>query len=87
MKAIPATTANQDFNRYLDMAQTEPVVVTQNNRPVAITISIEDAREFIDYKVAHGIKSGLQDIEEGRTNELTPDYAKSMKKRFQSQTK
>ena len=87
MKAIPATMANKEFNRYLDMVQTEPVVVTQNNRPVAVTISIEDAQEFIDYKVAQGIKSGLQDVEEGRIAELTPDYAKNMKARFQSQTK
>ena len=37
MKTMTASVASKEFGRYLDAAQHEPVVITKQNRPVAIT--------------------------------------------------
>ncbi len=39
--------AKNHFGEFLDSARREPVVVTKNDRPVAIMISIEDAQETL----------------------------------------
>jgi prevent-host-death family protein len=43
MKTIHARDAKTRFGELLDSMQREPVVITKNNRPVGIMISIEDA--------------------------------------------
>lgn len=43
MKVMSARDAKNHFGEFLDAARREPVVVTKNNRPVGIMISIEDA--------------------------------------------
>lgn len=43
MKTITARDARTRFGELLDSMQREPVVITKNNRPVGIMISIEDA--------------------------------------------
>ena len=43
MKTITARYAKTRFGELLDSMQREPVVITKNNRPVGIMISIEDA--------------------------------------------
>ncbi|MDP2432885.1 MAG: type II toxin-antitoxin system prevent-host-death family antitoxin [Pseudomonadota bacterium] len=43
MKAMTAREAKNRFGEFLDMARREPVIVTKNDRPVGIFISIEDA--------------------------------------------
>lgn len=43
MKTITARDAKTRFGELLDSMQREPVVITKNNRPVGIMISIEDA--------------------------------------------
>ncbi len=43
MKVMSAREAKNHFGEFLDAARREPVVVTKNDRPVGIMISIEDA--------------------------------------------
>ncbi len=47
MKIIPAREAKNRFGEFLDAARREPVVVTKNDRPVGIMISIEDAADTL----------------------------------------
>ena len=51
MKIMTARDAKNHFGEFLDSARREPVVVTKNDRPVGIMISIEDAQEtpFADF--------------------------------------
>ena len=47
MKVMPAREAKNRFGEFLDAARREPVVVTKNDRPLAIMISIEDAADSL----------------------------------------
>ena len=40
MKTITAAAAKNAFGKFLDMARREPVVVTKNDRPVGVFLSI-----------------------------------------------
>lgn len=73
MKTMSASVASKEFGRFIDIVQHEPVVITKQNRPVALTISIQDAEEFFNYKVEAGIQRGLDDVAAGRYEEMTPE--------------
>ena len=45
MKTMTASAASKEFGRYIDTVQREPVIITKQNRPVAVTLSIEDRSE------------------------------------------
>ena len=45
MKIMSARDAKNYFGEFPDSARREPVVVTRNDRPVGIMISIEDAAD------------------------------------------
>lgn len=47
MKVMTARDAKNHFGEFLDAARREPVVVTKNDRPVGIMISIEDAADTL----------------------------------------
>jgi prevent-host-death family protein len=47
MKTISAREAKNRFGEFLDAARREPVLVTKNDRPVAIMISVEDAADTL----------------------------------------
>jgi prevent-host-death family protein len=47
MKTITAAEAKNSFGRFLDAAQREPVVVTKNNRPVGVFLSMQDLEDTI----------------------------------------
>lgn len=47
MKVMTARDAKNHFGEFLDSARREPVVVTKNDRPVGIMISIEDAKDTL----------------------------------------
>ena len=47
MKTMTARDAKTHFGELLDAMQREPVLVTKNNRPVGIMISIEDAADTL----------------------------------------
>jgi prevent-host-death family protein len=44
MKAITAADAKNAFGVFLDTVQREPVVVTKQNRPVGVMISMQDIK-------------------------------------------
>lgn len=60
MKVMTARDAKNHFGEFLDSARREPVVVTKNDRPVAIMISVENAADtlfsdfFIDNESGYG---------------------------------
>jgi len=84
MKTMTATSASKEFGLYLDTVQREPVIVTKQNRPVAVTISIEEATELFQLRIDAGLGRGLDDVEKGNFQELTEDYSREMKKRFKA---
>lgn len=47
MKFMTARDVKNHFGEFLDTSRREPVVVTKNNRPVGVMISIEDAAETL----------------------------------------
>jgi prevent-host-death family protein len=47
MKTMTAAKAKNNFGQLLDSAQREPVVITKNDRPVGILMSIEDFEDKI----------------------------------------
>lgn len=47
MKTMTAVEAKNGFGRYLDAVQREPVIITKKDRPVAVTISFEDAEDIV----------------------------------------
>jgi prevent-host-death family protein len=48
MKTFTAKEAKTHFGEFLDAMQREPVMVTKNNRPVGVMLSMDDPRmEFI----------------------------------------
>ena len=70
MKTMTASVASKEFGRYLDSALREPVIVTRQNRPVAVTLSFEDWKELTQLRIERGLSEGLEDIEHGRFEEI-----------------
>jgi len=70
MKTMTASVASKEFGRFLDTVQREPVVVTKKNRPVAVTVSLQDWEELTRMRIDQGIAKGLEDIEAGRFEEM-----------------
>ena len=70
MKTMTASVASKAFGQYLDSALREPVVITKQNRPVAVTVSFQDWEELIQLKIERGIAQGLEDIKHGRFETL-----------------
>jgi prevent-host-death family protein len=71
MKTMTASIASKEFGRYLDAAQREPVIVTKKNRPVAVTVSFQDWEELTKLRIERGLAQGLDDIENGRFEEVS----------------
>ena len=71
MKTMTASVASKEFGRYLDAAQREPVIVTKKNRPVAVTVSFQDWEELTKLRIESGLAQGLDDIENGRFEEVS----------------
>lgn len=47
MKMMSAVEAEKSFGHYLDVVQNEPVIITKNDCPVALTLSFEDAEDLL----------------------------------------
>lgn len=47
MKTMTAKEAKLRFGEFLDTMQREPVIITKNNRPVGIMLSIQDATDTL----------------------------------------
>ncbi len=86
MKTMTASVASKEFGRYLDTAQREPVIVTKKNRPVAVTVSLEDWEELTGFRVEQGIMSGLADIEAGRFEEMSSGSTEARIARFKARS-
>lgn len=57
MKIMTARDVKNHFGEFLDSAQREPVLVTRNNRPVGIMISVEDAADSFAAHIRSGEKA------------------------------
>lgn len=75
MKVMTARDAKNHFGEFLDSARREPVVVTKNDRPVGIMISVEDAADtlFADLFV-EGIRIRRMAFWEGIHNDGSREY-------------
>ena len=87
MKTMTASAASKEFGRFIDTVQHEPVVITKQNRPVAVTLSMQDAEELFQYRVEAGIEKGLLDVKQGRVSPFTPAFADELKQKFRAQAK
>lgn len=47
MKVMTAAEAKNAFGQFLDAAQREPVLVTKQNRPVGVFLSMQDLEDTI----------------------------------------
>lgn len=87
MKTISAREAKNHFGKFLDASRREPVIVTKNNCPVGIMISIEDAVDtlipemFMDKETGYDewltakVTNTLKRVESSSTTLLTHDEA------------
>ena len=87
MKTMTASAASKEFGFYIDTVQHEPVVITKQNRPVAITISIQEAERLFKDRVDSGIQRGLDDVAAGRYAEMTSEYLETMREKFKAKIK
>ncbi len=87
MKTMTATSASKEFGYFLDTVQREPVLITKQSRPVAITLSIAEAKELFQLRIDAGINKGLEDVAAERFQELTEQYSEEMKARFRSRAR
>ncbi|MFV8826045.1 type II toxin-antitoxin system Phd/YefM family antitoxin, partial [Thauera sp. WH-2] len=87
MRVMTAREAKNRFGEFLDASRREPVVITKNDRPVGIMVSIEDAAdtllpEFLldktpgyDGWLFEKIKATLERLDAGhRGSTLHPDF-------------
>ena len=58
MKTMTASAASKEFGLYIDTVQHEPVIITKQNRPVAVTLSIQQAERLFQGQVEAGIATG-----------------------------
>ncbi len=82
MKTMTASVASKEFGRYLDAAQREPVVITKKNRPVAVTVSLQDWEELSKLFIERGLNQGMEDIKHGRIREMSDASTRSRLNRF-----
>jgi PHD/YefM family antitoxin component YafN of YafNO toxin-antitoxin module len=47
------------------------VIVTKKNRPVAVTVSVQDWEELTNLRIERGLAQGLDDIENRRFEEIS----------------
>ena len=47
MKTMTAADAKNSFGKFLDMAQREPVLITKNDRPVGVFLSLADLENTV----------------------------------------
>lgn len=73
MKVMTAREAKNHFGEFLDASRREPVVVTKNNRPVGIMISIEDAADTL-------LPELLQDKDPGYDGWLFDKVSRTMRR-------
>lgn len=83
---MTASAASKEFGRYLDAVQREPVIVTKQNRPVAVTVSFQDWEVLIKQRIDHGVTQGFEDLEKGRFEEMNDASAAARLSRFKDRS-
>lgn len=68
MKTMTARDAKTHFGELLDTMQREPVLVTKNNRPVGIMISIEDAANTLILEMFMSKEAGYDEWFHAKVN-------------------
>ena len=86
MKTMSATAASKEFGRFIDAAQREPVLLTKNDRPVAVTVSVADWEELLSLRIERGIAAGLADVAAGRVVEMTDAALEQRLARFRTRS-
>ena len=84
---MTASAASKEFGRYLDTVQHEPVLITKQNRPVAVTLSIQELERLLRENVETGISRGLEEVEAGRYTEMTPSHLEELLAKFKARTR
>lgn len=90
MKTISANEAKNAFGSFLDSAQTEPVMLTEQDRPIGIFFSMHDVEALIQVSEAFkkdihaGILSGIADAEAGRVTECSQDHINELKTKLRA---
>ncbi|MFN5998780.1 MAG: type II toxin-antitoxin system prevent-host-death family antitoxin [Paracoccaceae bacterium] len=84
MKTMSATLASKEFGRFIDAAQREPILLTNKDRPVAVTVSVADWEELISLRIERGIAAGLADVAEGRVTQMTDEAIEQRLARFRA---
>lgn len=84
MKTMTAAHASKKFGEYIDAAQREPVVITKQSRPVAVTLSMQDAEALFGQLVSSGVEKGLSDVKDGRVQELNQASIRDMLREFKN---
>lgn len=78
MKSVTATNASKRFGECIDMSQREPVIITKQNRPVSVLLSVAELENLIDQQIADGVEKGLADMKAGRFTAFDRDAAKAL---------
>jgi len=71
MEQLNATEAKREFGDLLIKAQTEPVSIIKNGKPVAVIISNKEFQEleaFKDQVLKMAITEGMDDLGKGKTH-------------------
>lgn len=74
MKTMTARDAKTHFGEFLDAVQREPVVVTKNNRPVGIMLSIQDAADTLIPEMFMDKEAGYDEWFAARVSERLAAY-------------
>ena len=89
MKVMTSKEAQNAFGTYMDTAQREPVVVTKRNRPVVLTVSMENLSSIFEIadamrgKIRAGVKAGLEDTKAGRGEVLNDEFVDKFNKELE----
>lgn len=94
MRVLTAKDAKTHFGNLLDTVQREPILITRNNRPTAVVVSIEDLKgthlasmfeekevgydEWLDTKLSHAMQQFESNGSQGKPAEEV--YASVMEK-------
>ncbi len=90
MKQITATEAAKGFGQLVDAAQTEPITIEKNGRPVAVIYSFRESQEIEALKLAElkrFVAEGVKDAESGRMQPVTRKLMEGIKKRGRNSLK
>lgn len=74
MKTMTARDAKTHFGEFLDAMQREPVIVTKNNRPVGIMLSIEDAADTLVPDMFMEKEAGYDEWFQSKVNKALDEF-------------